>query len=221
MDKKNTMLLTVIAVATLLVAVVGATFAYFTVAQSTAGATTVTGNVGGDHIGTITLAGGQPLYLEVSPAEMAVGLKGTDYYTVTTESNRNATTLTDASRSIYTATLDDENGTGTYTCTYNFTVTAEGAMLTAEHAGDVELVIEDSANGETRRALNADTLTNNITGTWTGIKGDGTTRTLAAYVVLHNTVDTNGQNSLAGTDLTITITPATTDGFVCSPVDAQ
>ena len=220
MDKKNTMLLTVIAVATLLVAVVGATFAYFTVAQSTAGATTVTGNVGGDKIGTITLAGGQPLYLEVSPAEMAVGLKGTDYYTVTTESNRNATTLTDASRSIYTATLDDE-GTGTYTCTYNFTVTAEGAMLAADNAGDVELVIEDSANGETRRALNAADLTNNITGTWNGIKGDGTTRTLAAYVVLHNTVDATGQNSLAGTDLKITITPATTDGFVCSPVDAQ
>lgn len=220
MDKKNTMLLTVIAVATLLVAVVGATFAYFTVAQSTAGATTVTGNVGGDKIGTITLAGGQPLYLEVSPAEMAVGLKGTNYYTVTTKSNRNATTLTDASRSIYTATLDDE-GTGTYTCTYNFTVTAEGAMLTAENAGDVELVIEDSENGETRRALNAADLTNNVTGTWNGIKGDGTTRTLAAYVVLHNTEVTTGQNSLAGTDLTITITPATADGFVCSPVDAQ
>jgi hypothetical protein len=34
MDKKNTMLLTVIAVATLLVAVVGATFAYFSVAAT-------------------------------------------------------------------------------------------------------------------------------------------------------------------------------------------
>lgn len=39
MDKKNTLLLTVIAIATLLVAVVGATFAYFT-AQTGTGATT-------------------------------------------------------------------------------------------------------------------------------------------------------------------------------------
>ena len=37
MEKKNTVLLTVIAVATLLVAVVGATFAYFTAANSTTG----------------------------------------------------------------------------------------------------------------------------------------------------------------------------------------
>ena len=37
MEKKNTVLLTVIAVATLLVAVVGATFAYFTAANSTSG----------------------------------------------------------------------------------------------------------------------------------------------------------------------------------------
>ena len=40
-NKKNTILLTVIAVATLLVAVVGATFAYF----SAAGGTGTTGNV--------------------------------------------------------------------------------------------------------------------------------------------------------------------------------
>ena len=37
MEKKNTILLTVIAVATLLVAVVGATFAYFTATNSTSG----------------------------------------------------------------------------------------------------------------------------------------------------------------------------------------
>ena len=218
MDKKNTMLLTVIAVATLLVAVVGATFAYFTVSNSTAGATTVTGSVGGDSIGTITLAGGQPLYLEVSAAEMAVGLANTDYYTVTTQASRNATELTDASRSIYTATLADENGTGTYTCTYEFSVTATGEMLNVDNAGDVELVIEDSVNGTTRRALNAETLTNPITGTWSGITGNGASRTLSAYVVLHNTDNTAGQNSLAGTDLTVTITPVE---FVCSPVDAQ
>ena len=37
MEKKNTVLLTVIAVATLLVAVVGATFAYFTASNSSTG----------------------------------------------------------------------------------------------------------------------------------------------------------------------------------------
>ena len=42
MDKKNTLMLTVIAVATLLVAVVGATFAYFTATENATGTTTVT-----------------------------------------------------------------------------------------------------------------------------------------------------------------------------------
>ena len=46
MDKKNTMLLTVIAVATLLVAVVGATFAFFSVTGQAQGETTVTANTG-------------------------------------------------------------------------------------------------------------------------------------------------------------------------------
>lgn len=45
MEKKNTVLLTVIAVATLLVAVVGATFAYFTATNGTTGYATGTTNV--------------------------------------------------------------------------------------------------------------------------------------------------------------------------------
>lgn len=55
-NKKNTILLTVIAVATLLVAVVGATFAYFTAsgAQETTGAVTVsTGTAASSEFGTM------------------------------------------------------------------------------------------------------------------------------------------------------------------------
>ena len=55
-NKKNTILLTVIAVATLLVAVVGATFAYFTAsgAQGTTGAVTVsTGTAASSEFGVI------------------------------------------------------------------------------------------------------------------------------------------------------------------------
>jgi len=69
MDKKNTMLLTVIAVATLLVAVVGATFAYFSVTNSTVGGTTVDAAV--EQVGTVTLSGGADLDLTVTAAQMA------------------------------------------------------------------------------------------------------------------------------------------------------
>ena len=57
MDKKNTVLLTVIAVATLLVAVVGATFAYFTAQGGTSSQgdiTVSTGTAGSSSMGTFT-----------------------------------------------------------------------------------------------------------------------------------------------------------------------
>ena len=55
MEKKNTILLTVIAVATLLVAVVGATFAYFTATNSTSG-NGGTADVTTDTVGAVNLA---------------------------------------------------------------------------------------------------------------------------------------------------------------------
>lgn len=57
MEKKNTILLTVIAVATLLVAVVGATFAYFTAQGGTtsqANVTVSTGTAGSSSLGTFS-----------------------------------------------------------------------------------------------------------------------------------------------------------------------
>ena len=58
MEKKNTMLLTVIAVATLLVAVVGATFAYFSLSV-TGGAQTTTAKASTGKLPVITLAQGE------------------------------------------------------------------------------------------------------------------------------------------------------------------
>lgn len=53
MEKKNTILLTVIAVATLLVAVVGATFAYFTATASTTGDQSSTGKINTAEVGSV------------------------------------------------------------------------------------------------------------------------------------------------------------------------
>lgn len=69
MEKKNTVLLTVIAVATLLVAVVGATFAYFTAANSTTGDAAGSANIN-------TATEGANLILNVSKVE---GKKNTFY----------------------------------------------------------------------------------------------------------------------------------------------
>lgn len=55
MEKKNTILLTVIAVATLLVAVVGATFAYFTATSSTDGTGASTGEVDTAEVASVKI----------------------------------------------------------------------------------------------------------------------------------------------------------------------
>lgn len=66
MEKKNTILLTVIAVATLLVAVVGATFAYFTAT------TNPDGNGGTDTVNTTTVG---DIDLEMAPVTVSNDLK--------------------------------------------------------------------------------------------------------------------------------------------------
>ena len=71
MDKKNTILLTVIAVATLLVAVVGATFAYYSV-QVTGSASKVNVDVKSSAVGVLTLSTPeQHLYMNILPEDMA------------------------------------------------------------------------------------------------------------------------------------------------------
>lgn len=69
MDKKNTLLLTVIAIATLLVAVVGATFAYFS-AQVGSGKTT-TMNIKTVNEDSVTFNASDPLYLIANQTNFA------------------------------------------------------------------------------------------------------------------------------------------------------
>lgn len=120
MEKKNTILLTVIAVATLLVAVVGATFAYFTAqggAASQANVTVSTGTAGSSSLGTW---GAINIYADATTFSKENALKeneeeglrahtGTSTGTVswTAPGASGGTTPTDADRSFcYTAKLN-------------------------------------------------------------------------------------------------------------------
>lgn len=83
MERKNTMLLTVIAVATLLVAVVGATFAYYgIIGNNTSSSTALTGNTGLE-VGLVTLNNEKTaLKLYVTDEDMAQAHVGTRYHAV-------------------------------------------------------------------------------------------------------------------------------------------
>lgn len=69
MDKKNTLLLTVIAIATLLVAVVGATFAYFSAQVDKGQSTSMTVTTSSDD--TLTYSGFKPLYIIANQTNFA------------------------------------------------------------------------------------------------------------------------------------------------------
>lgn len=111
-NKKNTILLTVIAVATLLVAVVGATFAYFTAQGGSASQATVTvstGTAGSSSLGTFSAIN---IYADANSFAQGKGnATGTSTGTVTwtapgVAADASSNDLTEADRSFcYTASL--------------------------------------------------------------------------------------------------------------------
>jgi len=137
MDKKNTMLLTVIAVATLLVAVVGATFAYFTASNTNDNQTTVvTGQT--TTIAAVGLSNPTPsLYISLTATEMAQATNAYKPYWATTEPNvageaNYAESATQRTVAI-AAVGEDGDANAKYTCTANVNVVVSGGM-----AGELE-----------------------------------------------------------------------------------
>lgn len=116
-NKKNTILLTVIAVATLLVAVVGATFAYFTAqggSTSQADIVVNTGKAGSSELSTFNAIN---IYADASNFAQGAGDRtgtstGTVQWTAPTNPTGSTTGVTQADRTMcYTATLEITNNT--------------------------------------------------------------------------------------------------------------
>lgn len=114
-NKKNTILLTVIAVATLLVAVVGATFAYFTAQGGSASQADIvvqTGKSGSSSLGTFSAIN---IYADATNFASGMGDKtGTSsgVVTWTAPTSTDGSTVAEADRSMcYTATLNITNNT--------------------------------------------------------------------------------------------------------------
>ncbi len=137
MDKKNTLLLTVIAIATLLVAVVGATFAYFTASSGASELSNVSVQTRSVDV-TSTTATDVTMVVQLS--DMVEGNGANDY-----SAYKNDTSAT--------IKLDNSVGAagGTRTCSYNvvYTPKADGAYVTTQAARDLglnEFTIQATAN---------------------------------------------------------------------------
>ena len=142
MEKKNTMLLTVIAVATLLVAVVGATFAFFSLqvsGNSTTDATVTAAKVGTATISTVTE--NAKLKLSLTADNMAKYEENKVYYaSVSGEAPGSATPLK-------IATMDykgGEEGT-TYNCPVQTEVSVSGSMYDVLVEKWTQLILQGDA----------------------------------------------------------------------------
>lgn len=149
MEKKNTVLLTVIAIATLLVAVVGATFAYFASNSSSDAKATITTTTA-KAVDLFTTTGNSTLELEVTNEKMAEALKGS---------------VADTAEGTIEVSLTA--GSGTATCTYDLVyvpnTTSPNVAYTgsAARANALEYTLT-VAGSKTVEETNIDQFTDNI-----------------------------------------------------------
>lgn len=230
MDKKNTMLLTVIAIATLLVAVVGATFAYFSISADATGVKTTNVNGQATSTGAITMVTNtENLYLKLSAAEMsqtAAGESGKIYYATTTATTPEMTHnyLEDQAAATFDlVTFKLASGETKYDCTYKYTVkiTTSGvntSAITGDLADDIKIVFAGTGIEGTKTM----TIGELITAGATGIELSGTALDLTANVDQKITVyssfenTTKVQDALSGINYNITITPDKDNSFKCT-----
>ena len=154
MDKKNTILLTVIAVATLLVAVVGASFAFFAVQETnTADVKVETSTAKGSDIFTAT--GTPTLSLSVTNDKMQK-LAGKDSPT-DEELTEAGLLVSDNSMKV---TL--KAGTGKATCTYKLAYTSTGDVYTKTTGADKEYTLTGTDGTQGFAETNMDALANTL-----------------------------------------------------------
>ncbi len=209
-NKKNTMILTIVAVATLLVAVVGATFAYFS--TGIGGSSTTKATVTTATPGSIIISGGnKTLTLKVSVSDMSPTNQGQKYYALDTtgtgESNHGVAG-TSQMYSIAKASVENGGEGVTYSCGYTVTVTSTSGM-TGLTEGDLVLELEakdiggEGANTKTIDLANL-TSSSSASGTFS-LTGPNGTSEIKAGLYLENKNDNGGQNNLQGQSGTYTI----------------
>ncbi len=193
MDKKNTMLLTVIAVATLLVAVVGATFAFFSVTgeNSTSTGAAVTATTGDSQIGAVSIATtNAAMHITTTAAEFAQSAATTAYWAKAGAAGNSGTADYNASETDIVAFTLTATGSGVnYVCTVGVTAdtTVTGGTNPGLVAGEYALVLKSGAADTNEMEVVTPSTNTNISKTFTIYVAGGSTATITAAAKLVNT----------------------------------
>ena len=205
MDNNTTKIILpmVIAVATLIVVVIGATYAYFSVtATNNFGTRTVTATA--PSVGSVTLSTGSDLSMSLTAAQMMKKGSDTNYYAQSGSGKAATETATTVDIGSLVAT------SGTFSCDYTISVTATGTNnmytafqgMTGKSAGQIVLTVTPFGNSAQTLDFNTANLFTNktITGTVTGVSTTAKKLQAQLKVVNKTSVD---QTALAGKDITI------------------
>ena len=197
-NNKKVIVPTIVAIITLVMLTVGATYAYFTVsATNSFGTKTITATT--PSVGSVALSTGSNLTMTLTAAQMMKQSSDVTYYASPSGATTTATTS-----NIGTAKV---TGSGTFTCTYSLSVTDNDNSLydafqsmTGKSTGQIVLTV----NGTSYDFNTASLFPKTISGTMTGLTSSASQNITAQLKFVNKTsVD---QSSLAGKSITLTFT---------------
>ncbi len=198
MINKKIIVPTLVAIATMLLLVVGATYAYILVqSNDNFDNLLVTSKI--DEVGTVTINKTAELNLNLVYAQVSKPDQDTIYYATTS-----GPTTEEQSPIIATATV---TGPGVYNCSYNLFVTAQGDIFNNsvnKGTGFLQLTVNGGINGNTPDVhdFNTSWSDKNVTGTLTDISANSP-KNITAQLFFKNS-STVDQYALSGTNGTVT-----------------
>ncbi len=224
MLKKGSIVLSVIAIAVLLAAVVGASYAYFSVVGENTSATTNI-NVFTPNIGLVGTTGSKTLTLNVSAKQMTLANQGKKYYAVENTSSDTSSKETAPNITLATMTVNGGDTKYSYSCTGTLTITLNGDIKNVLAGNSLYFELQNS-NGITITDLTSPldlstlktsgTVSKNFSYTLKGENGSNS-KSLVGNVYFQNaSLGSNGsiegtdQSAMAGKNISVTITVTTT-----------
>ncbi len=234
MEKKKTIVLTMIGLATLMLLVIGSAFAYFSITNNSGGKTETNFTGETDELakyGTPTITGESELYLDLLVTDMSQGKIGTSYWATAEKVNRFEPERTDHIVSTAGISGSDTEEEAYLNCTSDLTITASVKKSGEEEPLEEDIITEgdgrvylgyqsDKTGNKATINPNEIDLATIISETKSNkgykttvnytIVGDSSVNITAA-IELKNTKD--DQTALAGKDIDINIT---NENLVCS-----
>lgn len=187
MNKSKTIILTIIAVVTLLGVVAGATFAYFTFTSTISSDTnTITGTTG--SVGSITLTSSTTaLHITTVAEDFSETNKGDVYWSTNSTTDNYRTSSSSYKMHDLKVTGGADNTI--YKCTYTLTLTTTGLPESGVKAGDYVVYFKDSADNNFTKSLDMATVANRTA-----------SYTITRYLTGPSTKSINGYSKLTNRD---------------------